>query len=197
MFGEKAVELVKEVNRNKDSLSPYNTDLIEQVNKEICGLIEQNMEDANASIAGSSNTAAYIPTVNVRHLSVQRNLRCLLSYHHNRVRCLRNMRWEFGSLLPPEIKSNLSSSEAAWFSSYSTSLAKYMRSIGDDGGVNLGADMKPPKSLYIEVRCLLDYGKHQLGDGTVILLKKNTRYYLPRTDCEELIRLEIFEHLIN
>lgn len=104
------------------------------------------------------------------------------------------MRWEFGSVLPPDIKSNLSSSEAVWLNKYSTSLAKYMRTIGDEG-MNLGVDLKPPKSLYIQVNCLVDYGKYQLKDGSIILLQKDSLHYLPRSDCEELIRLKIFEHV--
>jgi hypothetical protein len=39
-----------------------------------------------------------------------------------------------------------------WFNKYSKSLANYMKSIGDDHGLNLTQDTKPPKSLYIEVR---------------------------------------------
>lgn len=106
------------------------------------------------------------------------------------------MRWEFGSLLPPEIKNNLSTHETNWFSRYSSTLAKYMRSIGTDG-VNLAIDLKPPKALYIEVRCLLDYGKFELNDGSVLLLKKNSRHYLPRAECEDLIRQGVFEHIIS
>lgn len=32
-----------------------------------------------------------------------------------------------------------------------------MKTIGTDGGLNLFQDLKPPKSLYIEVICLLIY----------------------------------------
>ena len=39
-----------------------------------------------------------------------------------------------------------------WFNKYSKSLANYMKSIGDNHGLNLMQDTKPPKSLYIEVR---------------------------------------------
>ena len=48
--------------------------------------------------------------------------------------------------------------EVQWFNKYNKSLAKYMRSIGEHGGLDLTQDMKPPKSLYIEVRCLVDQG---------------------------------------
>lgn len=40
-----------------------------------------------------------------------------------------------------------------WFANYCKSLANYMKSIGD-GGLNLAQDMKPPKSLYVEVNVL-------------------------------------------
>ena len=38
-----------------------------------------------------------------------------------------------------------------WFGKYNKMLANYMRSIGDHGGLDLTQDLKPPKTLYIEV----------------------------------------------
>jgi len=64
-----------------------------------------------------------------------------------------------------------------------------------DVGLNLGINLKPPKSLYIEVRCLTDYGKYELSNGTVVLLKKDSRHYLPRAECEELITQGVFQHI--
>ena len=71
-----------------------------------------------------------------------------------------------------------------------------MRSVGVDG-VDLMTDQTPPKSLYIEVRCLQDYGQLEMDDGTTILLKKNTQLFLPRTQCEHLIRQGILEHIVS
>lgn len=65
---------------------------------------------------------------------------------------LRQMRWEFGSILPPEVSSNMMPLETQWFQAYSKSLAMYMRSIGDSGGLNLTTDMIPPKAMRIEVK---------------------------------------------
>lgn len=106
------------------------------------------------------------------------------------------MRWEFGNTLPNDIKNNLSQTENEWFGTYSTNLGKYMRSLGENG-LNLAVDFKPPKSLYIEVRCLVDYGNFELNDGSVILLKKHTRHFLPRHECEEMIKQGVFEHIIE
>jgi GINS complex subunit 1 len=64
-------------------------------------------------------------------------------------------------------------------------------------GVNLSADIKPPKSLYIEVKCLTDHGKLELENGEVIHLQKNSIHYLPRVECEQLIRQGILGHIIH
>lgn len=142
------------------------------------------------------NEETNMPAVRIRHETVTRNVRCLLAYHYNRIRSIRTMRWEFGSILPADIKANLNSSELEWFSQYSSVLAKYMRSIGDRG-INLAVDLKPPKSVYIDVRCLVDYGRFELSDGSVLLLKKNSMHYLPRAKCEELITQGVFEHIVS
>ncbi|XP_006806945.1 DNA replication complex GINS protein PSF1 [Neolamprologus brichardi] len=62
---------------------------------------------------------------------------------------------------------------------------------------NQSDDMKPPKSLYIEVRCLKDHGEFEIDDGTVILLKKNSQHFLPRWKCEQLIRQGVLEHVVS
>jgi GINS complex subunit 1 len=101
-----------------------------------------------------------------------------------------------GPTIPVDIKSNLSGSEVQWFNNYSKLLANYMMTIGDGIGLNLTNDIKPPKSLYIEVRCLTDYGKFELESGETILLKKNTQHYLPKLQCEQLIRQGILQHIV-
>jgi hypothetical protein len=42
--------------------------------------------------------------------------------------------------------------QTQWFTKYNKGLANYMRSLGGHGGLDLTQDIKPPKSLYIEVR---------------------------------------------
>ncbi|XP_018576496.1 DNA replication complex GINS protein PSF1-like [Anoplophora glabripennis] len=195
MFCEKAYTLVKDLSRCEDNLPPYNNELVTAVNNEIKLLIEENQEDAQTSTDESNTGTSLVPTMKIRHAAVKRNIRCLMAYHYNRIKCLRNIRWEFGSILPADIKSHLSASEIEWFSKYSRTLAGYMRSIGEEG-VNLAVNLKPPKALYVEVRCLVDYGKYELNDGSIILLKKDSRHYLPRSECEELIRQGIFQHIV-
>lgn len=45
-----------------------------------------------------------------------------------------------------------------WFNYYKKSLATYMRSLGGNEGLDITQDMKPPKSLYIEVSISLKSG---------------------------------------
>ena len=137
-----------------------------------------------------------MPLVIYRHRLINRKKRCVLAYLHNRLIRLRKMRWHMGSTIPADIKNNLSNSEVLWFNNYSKLLANYMMTIGDGIGLNLTNDIKPPKSLYIEVRCLTDYGKFELDGGEIILLKKNTQHYLPKLQCEQLIRQGILQHIV-
>ncbi|KAF0301796.1 DNA replication complex GINS protein PSF1 [Amphibalanus amphitrite] len=89
-----------------------------------------------------------------------------------------------------------SADRVSWFAEYSRSLAGYMRSIGETG-LNLTDDLKPPKQLYIEVRCMEDYGEFETEDGDVMLLKKNSIHFLPRSQCQHLVRQGVLQHLVH
>ena len=113
---------------------------------------------------------------NSRHAGIDRNKRCLLAYLNSRMEKMREMRWQFGAVLPEEIKLNLSEPELEYFSKYNRHLATYMRAVGTD----LTSDMYPPKSLYVEVRVKEDHGEVETADGEVVLLKAGSQHHLPR-----------------
>ncbi|KAM9726520.1 DNA replication complex GINS protein PSF1-like isoform 2-T3 [Menidia menidia] len=116
---------------------------------------------------------------------------------YDRLLRIRALRWEYGSVLPPNIRFHMCAEEAAWFGQYKKSLAAFMRSLGGGEGLDITQDVKPPKSLYVQVRCLKDHGEFEVEDGTVILLKKNSQHFLPRWKCEQLIRQGVLEHLLS
>ncbi|KFO84883.1 DNA replication complex GINS protein PSF1, partial [Buceros rhinoceros silvestris] len=116
---------------------------------------------------------------------------------YDRLLRIRALRWEYGSVLPSTIQFHMSAEEVDWFNRYKKSLATYMRSVGGEEGLDLTQDIKPPKSLYIEVRCLTDYGEFEIDDGTTVLLKKNSQHFLPRWKCEQLIRQGVLEHILT
>nr|XP_033336899.1 DNA replication complex GINS protein PSF1-like isoform X1 [Megalopta genalis]XP_033336900.1 DNA replication complex GINS protein PSF1-like isoform X1 [Megalopta genalis]XP_033336901.1 DNA replication complex GINS protein PSF1-like isoform X1 [Megalopta genalis] len=185
MYGRKAFKLITELDLSAE-IQLFNEVLLNEVLEEMHTLYDANMTDSNA--IRNEDNMALLPSVQLRHIALTRNKRCVLSYIYNRVRKLRELRWDLGSILPPEINSNLSNAEIQWFQSYNKSLATYMRSLGEDQGFNLTACMLPPKTPYVEVKCMVDFGKLELEDGQVILLKKNTYHLLPRAICESLIR---------
>lgn len=146
----------------------------------------------------TTNDRSMVPLINYRHVSLERNKRCLLAYLYNRLEYIKEMRWQFGPTIPDDSKQLLCEPEIQFFNSYSKNLATYMIAAGK-GFCNFGIDLtsytKPPKSLYIEVRCLSDYGRFELDSGEVVLLKKNSQHYLPRSECEPLIRQGILQHI--
>lgn len=62
-------------------------------------------------------------------------------------------------------------------------------------GMNIMTNLKPPKAPYIGVRCLVDHGQIELENGDVILLQKDSIHYIPKSECEMLIRAGILQHL--
>uniref|UniRef100_A0A8D2QGF6 DNA replication complex GINS protein PSF1 n=1 Tax=Zonotrichia albicollis TaxID=44394 RepID=A0A8D2QGF6_ZONAL len=166
------------------------------------GLGETGLLEASVSEAKAGRTDL-IFLIRFRHCCLLRNQRCLLAYLYDRLLRIRALRWEYGSiLLPPTINMTFNTSFCKfllveWFNRYKKSLATYMRSVGGEEGLDLTQDIKPPKSLYIEVRCLRDHGEFEIDDGTTILLKKNSQHFLPRWKCEQLIRQGILEHVLS
>lgn len=160
--------------------------------EETRNLFEQNQREVRAS---SDAEDGLFSGIQLRHASLERNQRCLLSYSYNRLRILRDMRWEVGSVLPEDTRLCLCEQEVQWFSRYNRLLATYMRSVSD-GYLDLTLYTSPPKSLYVEVRCLVDYGEFETEDGDVVQLTKGSVHNLPRSQCEHLIRQGVLEHTL-
>lgn len=194
MFCEKALELVRELHRMSDGQLPaFNEDGVRQVLQEMEALFEQNQTDVNeAKVDGRSEL---IPSIKLRHCCLLRNQRCLAAYLYDRLLRIRALRWEYGSVLPPAVRFHMCAEELQWFSQYKKSLASFMKSLGNGEGLDITQDTKPPKSLYIQVRCVKDHGELEIDDGTVILLKRNSQHFLPRWKCEQLIRQGVLEHV--
>ncbi|XP_019636637.1 PREDICTED: DNA replication complex GINS protein PSF1-like [Branchiostoma belcheri] len=78
MYGEKAVELIRQLHRSPDgSMPPFNEDGIRQVLEEMRVLFEQNQADVNKTVEGAPGL---FPGVQLRHAALERNKRCLLAY---------------------------------------------------------------------------------------------------------------------
>ncbi|XP_019715841.1 DNA replication complex GINS protein PSF1 isoform X2 [Hippocampus comes] len=177
------------------SLSRWKEDGVRQVLQEMEALYEHNQADVNET--KSEQRADLLPSIRLRHCCLLRNQRCVGAYLYDRLLRIRALRWEYGSVLPANVRFHMSAEELQWFTCYKKSLASFMRSLGGGGGLDVTQDMRPPKSLYIQVRCVKDHGELEIDDGTLVLLKKNSQHFLPRWKCEHLIRQGILEHVVH
>lgn len=129
-----------------------------------------------------------IMVMQVRHTAKLWNKRCIIAYHYERLRRLKQLRWDYGNVLPRDIVKNLSKEELEWFTKYNDNLFNYMNSLNGGEGIDLTLYSKPPKKLYVKVRCVQDYGQFDLEDGQPVMLKKDSIHYLPLSQCEKLIQ---------
>ncbi|KAL0595714.1 DNA replication complex GINS protein PSF1 [Plecturocebus cupreus] len=183
MFCEKAMELVRELQRAPEGQLPaFNEDGLRQVLEEMKALYEQNQSDVNEAKSGGRSDL--IPTIKFRHCCLLRNRRCTVAYLYDRLLRIRALRWEYGSVLPNALRFHMSAEEMEWFNNYKKSLATYMRSLGGDEGLDITQDMKPPKSLYIEM------GFHHDGQAGLELLTSGD----PPTSASQSVRITGVSH---
>lgn len=97
MFGERAVELVRELKRALPlSLPMFSEEGLRQVSVEMAALFEANQR----SVAEAAAASERFRTVLLRHVAMERDRRCALAYLHHRLLFLRRVRWELGTVLP-------------------------------------------------------------------------------------------------
>lgn len=135
-----------------------------------------------------------IMVMQAKHTAKLWNKRCIIAYHYERLQRLKKLRWEHGSILPEEITKNLSQSELEWFAKYNENLFSYMNALNDGRGLDLTLYLTPPRKMYIQVRCLIDYGQCEI-DGKYRTLLKDTFHFLPLLECEKLIQQGVLEQI--
>uniref|UniRef100_A0A6G3MJD4 DNA replication complex GINS protein PSF1 n=1 Tax=Henneguya salminicola TaxID=69463 RepID=A0A6G3MJD4_HENSL len=130
MYGEKAVEIIKELLReNEGEISKYNEEGVNAITQEINTLFSNNMQEVSLS---NGEDASYFPGIQLRHSCIEHNKRCILSYAHHRITKLRNIRWDIGAILEDNIQDRLSKNEKEFFYRYCQNLDKYIEKIGLD-----------------------------------------------------------------
>ncbi|OTF70530.1 DNA replication complex GINS protein PSF1-like protein [Euroglyphus maynei] len=222
MFGEKCVDLIKESTRDSSELiAPYNQTLVNEVFDEM-RLISHTLFESLSSDSEQVPTETAEQQSNYdsqNRLLVNKvylraflwNKRCLLAYHcsivenhrfdfspgsHHRLERLKRIRWQLGAILPAEVKCNLSEDEIKWFAAYSRNLSDYMNRLNDNKGIDLTLMRNPPKKLYVQVRCISDYGPLELDDGHTVVLSKDSMHNLPLSKCEKLIHQGVLEQIL-
>lgn len=222
IYGNKASELIRHLTGNHVEIIPeYQHKLVEEILKETEELYAENLKTSQStSDEQPEEPAAGQPTddnldeldgsqrvcednvdldekkimvMQVRHTAKLWNKRCIIAYHYERLKRLKLLRWEYGNNLPREILKNLSPDEVEWFRKYNENLFSYMNSLNDGKGIDLTLYITPPKKLYVQVKCLRDYGQFDLEDGRPVMLKKDSIHHLPLSQCEKLIHQGVLE----
>ncbi|KAL6058591.1 DNA replication complex GINS protein PSF1 [Balamuthia mandrillaris] len=188
----RAVELVKEIERNK-TLPRYNEELLRQVIEDVTKMYDESAQTMSRYAAeGRIPEPAVACQVLKNMTAIQRSKRCALAYLMQRVRMLEDVRWSQGAVLNDLLKEHMSSHELDYFNQFSNLLSEYM----DAEGVLVTTDMEaPPKDLYIEVRAKEDIGEVMTANGP-IFLRKDTVHLLPREEVLHYIREGKLEHIL-
>ncbi|KAJ1961048.1 DNA replication protein psf1 [Dipsacomyces acuminosporus] len=151
--------------------------------------VQAGIENTNAQ------TALYFLTLN-------RNKRCLLAYHHRRAEFLRSLLWTLHlapSMIPPTTSSRLSPEELNYARDYARLSSAYRDAVesqlcpNDSMDWTAGGEL-PPRDLYIEVRVVKDCGEIVTENG-IVNLQAGTQHYLCRSDIEHLITIGYLEHI--
>uniref|UniRef100_M4B5A2 DNA replication complex GINS protein PSF1 C-terminal domain-containing protein n=1 Tax=Hyaloperonospora arabidopsidis (strain Emoy2) TaxID=559515 RepID=M4B5A2_HYAAE len=100
------------------------------------------------------------------------------------------LRWETGTIIPGPLAPNLCQREVQFFNQYDQLVTNYMT----DFELDLSADLKPPKDLYVEVRVLRDCGEVMTESG-LVNLDAHSHHFLRRVDVEQLIRQGLLEQI--
>ncbi|CAB3411070.1 unnamed protein product [Caenorhabditis bovis] len=188
-IADKALQLIFEMKRNPDVLPPYNAELVRQCLQKIDELYKLNARVVADMRAGKASEHSLLQP---RIVAMYHIRRCLCAYVNARKDRIRSFRWKYGGALPISIRNALCEAEIEFFNEYSSAMANFQGNLGDMG-VNLLLHTEPPKSLFVQVRALENYGEFETSDGTLVYLMKDSLHSLPRQDCEMLIRQGVLE----
>ncbi|KAI1333428.1 DNA replication complex GINS protein PSF1 [Xylariaceae sp. FL0255] len=205
MYGDLGNKLVQQAKRTQNlaHLPPYQTELVRAVTREVRDL-DKDVAALLEPFQGSFHPAddqATACTLLVNHLSMRRNKRCLLAYHHTRTDRLEELVWkgyDVVDLAGQQVRDGANTSNAAngdsntgslspqeedYVRQYSDLLAAYKGQWTD---IDLTGSLEPPRDLFIDVRVLKDAGEIQTEYGA-INLTKNSQFYVRQGDVERLI----------
>eukprot|EP01031_Cornospumella_fuschlensis_P032245 gene32245-39000_t len=152
--------------------------------------IQQKMESVVERYGKNDVPVSVRVQVAFLYQSQIRNFRYLNSYAVHRLSKIRQLRWELGAILPPHLADALSPHEIHYSSAYSSIFAEINESLGLD----LAADLEPPRDVFIEVRVLVDCGKLLTEAGSVSL-DAGSVHFVRRSQVESLIREGKLEHV--
>lgn len=199
--GSKAIELLRDLQRNESAIQPYPNQKIAEILSEVQMYVHElnnaallysqaaRQQQARTSVTEGSVDApepdVFVFNANIvaNDAAIRFHKRCMLALLDARCRRTLNFRWQTGRALPDSIRSALSSEELDFFREYSTIVADYMTATGLD----LTLDSQPPRDVLISVR---------VGDEDCGELITDTGTVQLRPHSVVRVRRQFVEHLI-
>ena len=137
----------------------------------------------------------------VANQSMNRNIRCVLSYLNTRLSRVERMAWESGKHIPDHLLEKFSPAELQYFKTYIENLDTYNKAMSnmfgqDSNHIDLSVDFNPPKDLFIEVRVNKDYGTVMLPESGEVRLQKNTTHLLRRSEVDHLLKRGVMAEVL-
>lgn len=172
-------------------LGPYDEEALRTVAAECRSLYEDIRELTAGDSDLESLSDGVKATLVANHQAILRNKRCALTYLQCRLEALCQLRLEAGLMIPDDIRTNMSQHETRFFSDYDEIFTEYMREIRLD----LTANQRPPKELFVEVRANTDCGELVTEQSGVINLAKGTSHFVRASDVQHLVTQGLLEHV--
>ena len=105
----KAIELIKEHKRseNTENIPAYNENLVKEIITETEWWYDTNRRDVTRMYNEEEGNRGLFAGIQLRHTCLNRNKRCLIAYHYQRLKKIQSMRWSRGVALPSEIRCSI------------------------------------------------------------------------------------------
>eukprot|EP00466_Bigelowiella_natans_P020422 jgi/Bigna1/73385/fgenesh1_pg.24_\ len=177
-----AKDLILEIKHAKN-IPSYNNDKMTKVSNETHQIYRDLMKKIRSANQDDLKDPSVTASIAVSNEIIQRNKRMALAYLYERVKRIEDVWWTRSSVLPEDVRPNLSRSEKEYFEGYDELMDSYSRTMD----VDIASDLLPPEDFMVEVRILKDCGEIVLKSGQFVNLKKST-IFMRRSDAEGIIQ---------
>jgi GINS complex subunit 1 len=156
----------------------------------------QALQDQVEATSSSDKPSIHVrPSLLLQNAAIQRNKRCLLTYHVIRLRRIQEeLYWKQqtneNKTKSSQTNSNLCPSEQEFLTRYQDLVHRYTEAATQNTITDLRAftSMPPQPSDRVMIRVMVDLGPMVLDSGASAVLSKGSTHFLLYSDVEEAIR---------
>lgn len=189
MWGTQAKELLESLKKS-NWIPEFDAKRVRESQKQVTEL-QQNVALTIDTVGREGlQNAYYSAGVLVHHSGAEHITRCLNAYVLHRKDELETMWWERGTLLEQVNRDKCCELELEYLDKYDELMNEYMR----ESGLELTTEIRPPKSLCIEIDVLEHVGEVVTASG-FIQLSRGMRQLVKHEEVETLLRQGRVKHV--